>query len=132
MTNSEKEQQELMFKLSMFEQQIKAVQEQLQAVEEAIVEAGSLKLSLDDLKGGKEKEIFAGIGKGIFIKAKITSENLVVDVGGKNFVKKTISETQKIIEEQVKKLEDIKEDLEKKLEEINNELTKVFMSAQKE
>jgi len=126
----EKDQQELMFKLSMFEQQIRAMQEQLQAVEQAVMEVTSLNYGLDELKGGKEKEILANIGKGIFIKAKTSSEELLVDVGGKNFVKKSIPETQKIMKEQVEKLEEIKADLEGKLEDINEELTQTFMDAQ--
>jgi len=126
-----KEEQELMFKFNIFEQQIKSIQEQLQAVEQAIIEATSLKFGLDELKDSKEKDVLASIGKGIFIKSKITSEDLIVDVGGRNFVKKTISETQKIINDQIEKLERIKQELEEKLEEINTEITKTFMSAQK-
>lgn len=125
-----KEQQELMFKLSLFEQQIRAVQEQMQAVEQALVESTQLKLGLDELKKSKNKEVFSSIGKGIFIKSKITDEELLVDVGGKRFVRKSISETQKIIEDQEKKLSDVQKDLEDKLEEINNELTKTYMTAQ--
>ena len=62
----DKKQQELMFKLSLFEQQIRQLQEQLQAIEQAIIETSSLKFGLDDIKGGKDKEIMASIGKGIF------------------------------------------------------------------
>ncbi len=126
------EQQELMFKLSIYEQQIRAVQEQMQAVEQALVDMGQLKLGLDDLKESEGKEILASIGKGIFAKAKIISEDLVVDVGGNNFVKKSIKETQKIIEEQEKKLDVIRKDLEGKLEEINEALTKTYLDAQKQ
>lgn len=125
------DQQEIMFKLSIFEQQIKSIQEQLQLVEQAIVEASSLKTEIEDLKKSKDKEIMASIGKGIFTKARISDENLLVDVGGRNFVKKTISETQEIIEGQVDKLKDVKDELEGKLEEINQELTKVFEEAEK-
>ncbi|MFH1326527.1 MAG: prefoldin subunit alpha [archaeon] len=127
-----KKQQELMFKFQMFEQQIQQLQQQLQAVEQAIVEANSLNLGLEDLKKGKDKEILASIGKGIFIKAKLTSENLIVDVGAKNFVKKSIPDTQKIITDQIKKLEAVKKELEDNLEKINTELTKTFMDAQKQ
>jgi len=127
-----KEQQELMFKLSMYEQQIRQLQEQLQAVDQAIAEAGSLNIGLDDLKKGKDKEILASIGKGIFIKSKIISEDLIVDVGSKNFVKKSILDTQKIIKDQVKKLEAVKKELEDNLKKINTELTKTFMDAQKQ
>jgi len=132
MEKENSKQQELMFKFSVFEQQIRQLQEQLQAVEQALVETSSLNIGLDELKKGKEKEILASIGKGIFVKSKITSENLIVDVGGKNFVKKSVEETQNIIQEQIRKLESIKEELNHNLEQINQEITKAFMEAQEE
>lgn len=127
----EKEQQELMFKLSMFEQQIQQLQQQLQAVEQGIVEMASLNLGLDELKGSKGKEILSPIGRGIFTQTKLLSEELTVDIGNKTFVKKSIPETKKIIEEQIKKLEEVKGELNNKLEEINIEMTNIFMNAQK-
>ena len=125
-------QQELIYKLSMYEQQIQQLNQQLQAIEQAIVEMDNLNLGLDELIGSKEKEILAPIGRGIFVKTKLLSEDLTVDIGGKNFVTKSIPETKKLIEEQVKKLEEVKEELNDNLEEINNELTITFMNAQKE
>ena len=104
----DQKQQEVMFKLSIFEQQIRQLQEQHQAVEQAITETGSLMYSLDDLKGSEGKEIFASIGKGIFVKGEIKSDDLIVDVGGKRFVKKSISETQELIKKQIKKMDGIK------------------------
>ena len=123
-------QQELMFKLAMYEQQIKQLQEQQQAVEQALVDSSSLSLNLENLKGGKDKEIVASIGKGIFAKAKLTSEDLLVDVGGKNLVKKSIKEAQELINKQVGRLEEIKVELEKNLNDINSELMKMFLEAQ--
>jgi len=125
----EENQQELMFKLSMFEQQIQQLQQQLQAIDQAIVEMSSLKIGLDEFKGEK-KEIFAAVGRGIFIKAKSVSEELLVDVGGKNFVTKSVPETKKLIEDQIKKLEDIKNDLNHNLDEVGGELQKTIMGAQ--
>jgi len=125
-------QQELMFKLRMFEQQIKSNQEQLQAIEQAVVDASSLNFGLDDIKTGEGKEVLASIGKGIFIKATLTSENLLVDVGSNKFVKKTVEETQKLIEEQIEKMQQAKAELEGNLEKINEEMTQVFMASQKE
>ena len=127
-----KSQEELMIKFQMYEQQIKQVQQQLESIEQAIIEMNSLNIGLDELKGAKDKEILASVGKGIFIKAKILSEELTVDVGGKNFVKKDISSTKKLVEEQIKKLEVVKKDLEGNLENINEELTKSFMESQEE
>ena len=122
----EEKQQELMFKLGMFEQQIQQLQQQVQAVEQGIVEMNSLNFGLDELVGKEGKEILAPIGRGIFVKSKLISEELTVDVGGRNFVKKTIPETKKIIEEQIKKLEDVKKDLNDNLEKLGGELMKVM------
>ena len=128
----DKNQEELMYKLQMYEQQIQQLQQQLEAVEQAIVEMTSLVLGLDELVGSKDKEILAPIGRGIFVKTKLISKDLTVDVGGKNFVKKSIPETKKLIQDQVIKLEEVKKELEGNLEEINNELTTTFMNVQKE
>jgi len=127
----DKNQEELMQKFGMYEQQIQQLQQQLEAVEQAIVEMSSLVLGLDELVGSKDKEILAPIGRGIFVKTKLVSEDLTVDVGGKNFVKKSIPETKKLIQTQVEKLEEVKKELEGNLEEINNELTMTFMESQK-
>lgn len=124
--------QELMYKFQMFEQQIRALQQQLQAVEEAILDISKLNLEMDDLIGKKDSEIFAPIGRGIYAKAKLLSEELLVDIGNKNFVKKTIPETKEIIQNQIKKLEALKEELNLGLENINQELTKTFEENQKE
>ena len=126
----DKNQQQLLFKLSMFEQQIRQLQQQLQAVEKNIEELGSLDFGLDEIKNSEGKEILASFGRGIFVKAKIVPDDLMVDVGSKNFVKKSIPDTKKIIREQIKKLEEIKGELEKKIEEINEKATEMIINAQ--
>lgn len=119
--------QELARKFMMFEQQIRLIQEQLQAVEQAIVDLGNMNFGLDELVGKTNSEILSPIGRGIFAKAKLISEELLVDVGGKNFVKKTIPEAKEILKEQIEKLVGIKKELENEMEKINKELTEVFM-----
>jgi len=131
MDNAEQEQQEIAIKFQMFEQQIRMIQEQLQAVEQAILELGSLNLSLDELIGKKDSEILAPVGRGIYASAKLLSEEFLVDIGNKNFVKKSIPETKKILQEQIKKLEKVREELNGELNKINIELTNVFMEHQK-
>lgn len=126
----DKKQQELMFRLSMHEQQIQQIQQQLQAIEQGILDMENLNIGLDELKNAKEREIFAAIGKGMFAKAKLSSEDLIIDVGNKNFIKKTIPESQKIVKKQIKKLGKIREELNQNLEKINEELTKTFMGFQ--
>jgi len=125
------EQQQLAIQFQMFEQQIRMIQEQLQAVEQAIIELGSLNLQLDELIGKKDNEILAPIGRGIYANAKLLSEEFLVDIGNKNFVKKSIPETKEILQTQLKKLEQVKGELNGELEKINTELTNVFMEHQK-
>ena len=131
MKNNEKEQQELIYKFGLYEQQIRQLQQQLEAVEQAILEISSLNFGLDELAGSKEKEVFAPVGKGIFAKTRLISEDLIVDVGGKNFVKKSIPETKELIQNQIKKLEEIKKELEENIEKLGEELTAVFENSQK-
>lgn len=116
--------QELIFRLGMFEQQIHQLQEQMEAVERGINDLGSLNFGLDELKGNTGKEVLSPLGKGIFVKTKLASEDLTVDIGGRNFVKKSIPETKEIIEEQIKKLIIIKKEIDKNLEKISDEMRK--------
>src|SRR3989338_7418276 len=118
--------QELQFKFHMFEQQIIVIQHQLQAVEQTLMDMTELNLGLDNIK--KDREILAPIGKGILTKAKVISEELTVDVGGKNYVKKSIEETKELIKEQIEKLEKIRRDLNGELDKINHELTATIIN----
>ena len=125
-----KEQQELMFKMQMFDQQAKQLQQQLQAIEQGIAEMTDLNNGLSELVGKEGKEIYAPIGRGIFAKAKLISEDLNVDVGGGNMVKKTIPETKQIIDEQLKKLDEVKKELEQGMEKMGEEFQKMLGEAQ--
>ena len=127
MENVNQEQQELMYKVNMFEQQMNQLQQQLQAVEQGIGGMTGLHLSLNDLKSAEGKEILAPIGKGMFAKAKIISEDLIVDIGNKTLINKSIEDSQKIIVNQVKKLEDVKKKLNSSLDNLNSEMTKLFI-----
>lgn len=119
----EKDQQEIMQRLGLYEQQLNQLRQQTQAVEEGVVELSSLNLGLDEVDGSDGEEILAPIGRGVFVPAKIVSKDLIVDVGNKTLVKKGIPETKKIIEEQISKLEALKKDLEKNIQEVQEEAT---------
>ena len=123
--------QELQIKFQMFEQQIMQLQQQLQAVDQAIVELKQLNIALDELKGNEGKEMLSPIGRGVFVKTKLVSDELIVDIGDKNYVDKSVPDTKKIIEEQIEKLGSSKEVLEGELEKLNQEITKAFLEHQK-
>ena len=127
----EQDQQELMFRFQMFEQQVQQLGQQLDAVERGIIEMTSLNIGLNELVGGKNKEIMAPVGRGIFAQAKLLSDELLVDIGEGKLVKKSIPDTQKLIEEQVQKLGQAKIELNNAMEQINEELTKTMIEAQK-
>lgn len=120
--------QELHQKFQVFEQQIKQFQEQLRSVEEALYDMNFISNGLDDLNGKVGEEIMAPLGKGIYVKAKLLSETLTVDVGAKNFVEKSIPETKELINEQLVKLKEVKKDLELELDKINSEITETMKS----
>lgn len=126
----EKNEQEMLFRFSMFERQIKEIQQQIESVERGIIDLTTLNFGLDELVGSKDKEIFAPMGRGIFVKAKLLSEELNVDIGQGNFIQKSIPETKELIEEQIKKLEQVKKELEHSLEEFGEELTNMMNQAQ--
>ncbi|MBI4116682.1 prefoldin subunit alpha [Candidatus Pacearchaeota archaeon] len=126
----EENNQELIFKLSIFEQQIRQLQQQISAVDEGIIELETLDFGIDELKTSKGKEILAPVGRGIFIKAKVESEDLTVDVGGRVFVKKSVEDTQETIKKQIEKLKEVKDELNKNLEEIGKEVERVMKENQ--
>lgn len=122
--------QEMILRFGMFERQIRELQQQLEAVERGIMELTTLNFGLDDLVGGTDKEIYAPIGKGIFAKAKLLSEELNVDVGNGNFVKKSIPEAKELISDQINKLGHIKTELEKNMEQMGEELNNMMAGLQ--
>jgi len=122
--------QELIFKLGMFEQQIHQLQEQMEAVEMGINDLGTLDFGLDELNGSIGKEILSPLGKGIFVKTKLISEDLTVDIGGRNFVKKSVPEVKEMIEEQIKKLIIMRGEMDGNLERISEEMTKTLKEFQ--
>lgn len=126
MKQENQENLEIVFKISLLEQQISQLQQQIQIIEQTIDEISLLNLNLDELINSKDREILASIGRGIFVKAKMLSEELIVDVGGKNFVKKSIPETKKLIEQQIEKLEEVRKELNDNLEKIGKELEKIM------
>ena len=128
--NQEKEiSQEFLYKLSIFEKQIEQINQQLQLIEKSILDLNSLNFGMDEIKGSVGKEVLAQLGRGIFVKTKLISEELIVDVGNKNFVKKSVPETKKIIKEQIEKLAQLKKELEDKIEEIDKEVAELVLGS---
>ena len=123
--------EEIIFRLSMLEQEISKFQEQLQLIEQNILELKNLQLSLQELRDSKEKKMLANLGKNIFIKTEILDKNLIVDVGNKIFIKKNIPETIKIIENQLLKLMQAKNQVLEKMQQLQGQAQEIIAEAEK-
>lgn len=122
---------EIFFKVNMIEQYMKNIQQQVEIIENEILELNLLKDGLKGLEGCSGKEIFSSLGKGVFIKAKIISEELLVKIGGKDLVKKSIPETEEIIKKQISKLELARRGLSQDMERLSEEAEKIMNSMEK-
>jgi prefoldin alpha subunit len=123
-------QEELIYKFSIYEQQINQLQEQMGAVERGISDLKDLELGLDEIKNSHGNEIMAAIGRGIFVKAKIIDENLNVDIGNGNFVKKSVDETKIILKKQWERLGEIKDELNRAMSNLEKEINNLMVEAQ--
>ncbi len=123
--------QEQLFRLQMIEQEANQINQQLEIVEQNISEMNELKSSLEELEKPETKEFLANLGKKIFIPVEIKEKKLVVEVGNKNFVKKTIPETKKLVEEQLEKLEMVKVQLAEKVESLQCEMNHMIIELNK-
>jgi len=124
--------QQQIIQIQMFEQEAQQLNQQLQLIEQNINEMQDLKASLDEIAKGESKEILASLGKGLYIPVEIKDKKLVVEVGNKNFVKKSIPQTKEIIEEQSKKLVVGKTQILERLEALQSEIEGLMQAAEKE
>jgi len=126
MTDMAKE--ELLFRLSMLEQEAKKLQEQIELINQQQEEFEILKGSLKKIDSSKEKEFLASLGKGIFIKSEIKDKKLFVNVGEGIVVKKKPEEAIEIIDKQIKELNKLRVSLMEQLENLNSEMRKLVES----
>ncbi|MDA3836063.1 MAG: prefoldin subunit alpha [Nanoarchaeota archaeon] len=122
--------QDLNQKFQAYEGQIRQLQEQLKAVEQATIDMVTISSGLDDLIGKEGEEILAPIGRGILVKAKLLSEQLVVEIGEGTFIEKSIPDTKKLIATQSEKMKGAQTQIEDELEKINQEITETMREYQ--
>ncbi len=127
---TEQNNQEYLIQLSVLQQQAEQIQQQITAIDRQISEMRVFETELNELKSGRGKEILAQVAKGIFIKSEIKEDNLFVNVGEKNFVKKNIEDTKKLIFQQSQRLNEVKKSLLEDLDKINKDLEKILGTIQ--
>ena len=125
------EPQALFMQASQIEQQSQQAQQHLQMIEEQIKELDDFKSHLDSIKNKKDTEMLAGLGKGVFVKTDLKSDQLYVNVGSGVVVQKTPDQAKTTIDSQIKQLQEARLHLTAQIETLNQTLMSLFQEVQK-
>lgn len=99
--------EELMFRASLIERHLRELSEKFEYLSQQLLELEEFRNNLKFLKDAK-KEIFATLGRGVYVKSQSDSKDLFVNVGAGVIIKKTPEETAGIIEGQIKNFHEAK------------------------
>ena len=122
MEQKEKKAQELYMEFQVLDQHIKQLQKQLELITHQIIDLNVTSNSLDEFnKITAGKDIFVPLSSGIYVKANIkdTSE-LLVNVGANVVVKKDVTSTKKLIQNQIEEMKKIQKQMVEELEKLTN------------
>ena len=123
------EQQEIIVKFNALQEEGRKIEEQIGMINQQIGEFQVLLLSLDKIE--EKGEILAGLGKGVYVKSEIKEKELFVNIGNNIVLKKSNSETRKIVESQIVQLDEVKQHLLREIEKINLQLRFLVEMAEK-
>jgi len=123
--------EEYLMKLSMLEQKMQEMQQQVALIDRQIAEITILHHNLGEIKGKKNEEILSHVGKGIYAKSKLVeNDELIVDVGSKVFLKKNFSETKEIIDKQIWEMNNVKNMFLEELSKISMQAERLILEAE--
>ncbi|MEN9626215.1 MAG: hypothetical protein RL557_543 [archaeon] len=124
--------QEYISQVQRVEQELNALNQQFQLIENNLHELQSLYESLRELEKKESKEMLVNIGKQIFLPVSLRESACIVDVGKNNLVKKSIPETKKIVEEQLKKLQEGKNAVMERIETLDTTMEQLVQEIENE
>lgn len=111
MSDEKKELQKRYVELQLIDAQVNQIQKQIQLLDNQLMELDMINASLDDfgeIKAGTE--ILTSLAPGIYTKAELKdNEELIVNVGSNVVVKKNISETKRMINNQMDEMRKLQE-----------------------
>jgi len=111
---------ELAYSLQALRAQAHETQKQLLQVRGLIEENALARQTIQGLKGLQGKEAFLPAGAGAFVKAKPSSDEVLVELGARVFAVKPCNEAVALLEERGKQLEKISGELAAALEALGN------------
>jgi prefoldin alpha subunit len=122
--------QELIYKASEIQNQIKEHEQQLEFIDSQIKDLDEFTNSLNGLINSDEKEVLSLIGKGVYIKTNLVEKELFVEVGSGIVLRKSPEEAVKVISNQLDKFRDVKRHLLSGLEALKNEISGIISELQ--
>lgn len=118
---------EKIMQFSMIQQEAEKMSEQLEIIDRQIMDFSNLKESIDKIEE-KDEELLSPIGKGIFVKSKLSEKRFYVNVGQSIVLKKTGKDAKEIIDKQVNQLLKLKEMILENIESLNLQLREIAES----
>lgn len=129
MTEKEKQQemQRKAMEANLLENQIRQIEQQLMLVNQQFLEIQTLQFNLDELKKIKEeRDILVPLGRNVFIDAKLKiNDKVLVNVGEKVIVKKSIDGAKKILEKQKDKFLKARDEMSGEMSKIIENISKI-------
>lgn len=128
---NEENNQQMAFKASLIERHIQELSEKIEYISQQLSDLEEFNRNMKFIKDSKGKEIFAPLGRGIYVKSSSQDNDLFVNVGSGIVVKKTPEETSKIIETQIKSFYEAKTSLMGQLEIYKNLMNQTIAQMEK-
>ncbi len=129
--NLDLEQQRTIMDLQMQEQRIKQLEAQINAIQKQAGEMQGITESLETIdKSEKENEVLLPIGRGIFVKNKITSKNVLLNIGSGVVIEKNAKDTIKLVNEQTRKLSQMSQEYQEEIINISRKIEQTISKLQ--
>jgi prefoldin alpha subunit len=122
--------EELIMQLQYLEQHASQLEQHIQQIDQHIIMIKQLQFGIDDINNSNGKEILAQLGRGMFVKAKLSDHKILSDVGGGNFVPLDSEKAKENLDKQANELQMLKEHLLKEMERLNGQMNDLLIEAQ--
>ncbi len=127
----DEEEARISYELQYYQKQAEEIERQLSQLQMLLQENSSTQAALDALLVAGDAETISPLGGGVFFKAKILdSKKVLVDVGGRVIVEKTVPDAKAVLEQRRKTTLDTVARLEKNFEEVARKIQSLSQAAQ--
>ncbi|MEK6852709.1 MAG: prefoldin subunit alpha [Nanoarchaeota archaeon] len=104
--------QRSILELSIISEEVKRLEQQLLLIESQGATFSQLYSDLEEVLKNKDAEILTNFGSGVFVRAKLTdNKKVLVNIGSRVVVEKSIEEARDIIEKQMNSMEELKNEI---------------------